>query len=56
MIQRVPYDRLPVFFTSKDSKRQQFIVKPIQNKLIHYFGRIVFFNGYADGAYKYHFA
>jgi hypothetical protein len=53
MIQRVANDRLPVFFTSKDSKRQQFIVKAIQNKLIRYFSRIVFFNVYADGAYKY---
>ena len=53
MIQRVPYDRLPVFFTSKDSKRQPFIVNAIQNKLFHHFGRTVLFNGYADGAYKY---
>jgi len=54
MIQSVPYDILPISFTNKDSKRQPFIVKGIQNKLIHYFGRSVFFNGYVDGAYKYH--
>jgi hypothetical protein len=53
MTERVPYDRLPILFISEDSKGQPFIVKAIQNKLIPYFGRIAFFNGYADGAYKY---
>jgi hypothetical protein len=48
------------FLTSLPAKilsvSQLIIIKAIQNKLIQYFGCKIFFNGYADGAYKYHCA